>query len=83
MDWNGYAGKVLEVDLSSGGVDCRELDKEVAENYIGGKGLGIHTLFNRMAAGCDPLSAENILVFATGPLTGSAAPASGRMEVLH
>lgn len=81
MDWNGYAGKVLEVDLSSGRVDCRELDKEVAENYIGGKGLGIHTLFNRMPMGCDPLSPENILVFATGPLTGSAAPASGRMEV--
>ena len=81
MDWNGYAGKVLEVDLSSGRVDCRELDKEVAEKYIGGKGLGIHTLFNRMPMGCDPLSPENILVFATGPLTGSAAPASGRMEV--
>ena len=81
MDWNGYAGKVLEVDLSSGRVDCRELEKEVAENYIGGKGFGIHTLFNRMAAGCDPLSPENILVFATGPLTGSVAPASGRMEV--
>jgi aldehyde:ferredoxin oxidoreductase len=81
MDWNGYAGKVLEVDLSSGRVDCRELEKEVAENYIGGKGFGIHTLFNRMVAGCDPLSPENILVFATGPLTGSAAPASGRMEV--
>ena len=81
MDWNGYAGKVLEVDLSSGRVDCRELDKEVAEKYVGGKGFGIHTLFNRMPMGCDPLSPENILVFATGPLTGSAAPASGRMEV--
>ncbi|MEN8127863.1 MAG: aldehyde ferredoxin oxidoreductase family protein [Planctomycetota bacterium] len=79
--WNGYAGKILEVDLSSGTIKTVNLDREIAENYIGGKGFGIHTLYHRLPAGCNPLSADNILVFATGPLTGSAAPASGRLEL--
>ena len=79
--WKGYAGKILEVDLSSGTIEKVDLDRETAEKYVGGKGFGIHTLFHRLPAGCDPLSADNMLVFATGPLTGSAAPASGRLEL--
>jgi len=81
MTWKGYAGKILEVDLTSGLTETIELDRKIAEKYIGGKGFGIHTLYNRMPAGCDPLSPENILVFATGLLTGTSAPASGRMEL--
>ncbi len=79
--WKGYAGKILEVDLGSGKIDRVALDRDIAEKYIGGKGFGIHTLFHRLPAGAEPLSADNILVFATGPLTGSAAPASGRLEL--
>jgi aldehyde:ferredoxin oxidoreductase len=81
MVWNGYAGKVLEVDLTSGAIDSVELDRDLVEQYVGGKGFGIHTIYNRLPVGCDPLSADNILVFATGPLTGTSAPASGRMEL--
>ncbi len=79
--WNGYAGKILEVDLSSKTIETVELDRAMAEQYIGGKGFGIHTLYHRLPAECDPLSADNIMVFATGPLTGSQAPASGRLEL--
>ncbi len=79
--WKGYAGKILEVDLSSGTIERIDLDREIAEQYVGGKGFGIHTLFNRLPPGTDPLAPENILVFAAGPLTGSAAPASGRLEL--
>ena len=81
MTWKGYAGKVLEVDLTSGSIEQIPLNQEVVEKYIGGKGFGIHTLYNRITVGCDPLSAENMIVFATGPLTGSSAPASGRLEL--
>ena len=81
MSWKGYAGRVLEVDLSSGRIETMALDPEVAERFIGGKGFGIHTLYHWLPVGCDPLSPDNIMVFAAGPLTGTAAPASGRMEV--
>ncbi len=79
--WHGYAGTILEVDLSSKTIETVELDRAMAEQYIGGKGFGIHTLYHRLPAKCDPLSADNIMVFATGPLTGSQAPASGRLEL--
>lgn len=81
MDWKGYAGKVLEVDLSAKRVESVPLDPDVAARFIGGKGFGIHTLFNRMNPGCDPLSAANMIVLATGPLTGTSTPASGRLEL--
>ena len=78
---HGYAGRVLEVDLSAGTIETRELSRDVAVQYLGAKGLGAHILANRLPVGCDPLGADNMLVFATGTLTGTMAPTSGRMEV--
>jgi len=77
----GYAGQFLEIDLTHKTIECKALDGEFAANYIGGKGFGARILYDRLPAKCDPLSAENILVIATGPLTGTSAPASGRMEL--
>jgi len=48
---------------------------------MGGKGFGARILYDQLPAGCEPLSPENILVFAAGPLTGTLAPSSGRFEV--
>lgn len=77
----GYTGKILEVNLSSRSVQVSDLDPKQAELYIGGKGLGARILFDRLSIGCDPLSPGNIMVFATGPFTGSRVPSSGRFEV--
>ncbi|MFW9943729.1 MAG: aldehyde ferredoxin oxidoreductase family protein [Candidatus Sifarchaeia archaeon] len=79
--WHGYVGKLLDVDLSSGAITEIELDAALVEGYMGGKGFGARILYDQLPTGCDPLSPENILVFATGPLTGTFAPASGRFEV--
>ncbi len=77
----GYIGKVLEIDMGSGRVQTWDLPVEMAEMYLGGKGLGARLLYDRLPAGVDPLSSENMLVFATGPMTGSRVPSSGRFEV--
>jgi len=79
--WHGYTGKILDVDLTSAIVSETELDRSLAEDYMGGKGFGAKILYDQLPPGCEPLSAENILVFATGPLTGTFAPSSGRFEV--
>ncbi|MBT8366398.1 MAG: aldehyde ferredoxin oxidoreductase, partial [Deltaproteobacteria bacterium] len=79
--WHGYTGKILDVDLTSATLSEAELDRSLAQGYMGGKGLGAKILFDQLPARCDPLSADNILVFATGPLTGTLAPSSGRFEV--
>ena len=57
------------------------MDRSLAENYMGGKGFGAKILYDQLPPKCEPLSADNILVFATGPLTGTFAPSSGRFEV--
>ena len=79
--WHGYTGKILNVDLTSAVVSEAELDRSLAEGYMGGKGFGAKILYDQLPPRCEPLSADNILVFATGPLTGTLAPSSGRFEV--
>jgi aldehyde:ferredoxin oxidoreductase len=79
--WHGYTGKVLDVDLTAAVVSEAGLDRSLAEGYMGGKGFGAKILYDQLPPGCEPHSADNILVFATGPLTGTLAPSSGRFEV--
>ncbi len=79
---NGYAGQLLRVDLSSGRTWAQSLDEAWARRYLGGRGLGARILLDEVPAGCDPLGPENPLVFAMGPLAGTAAPGSGRYVIV-
>ena len=79
--WKGYAGAILDVNLSTGAIETYPLDESLAIDYMGGKGFGAKLLYDRLPTGCDPLSPDNIMVFSTGPLTGTLAPSSGRFEV--
>ena len=76
----GYAGQVLRVDLSTGAVECQPLDDALVEEFIGGRGFSSSVLWREAGPRLDPLSPDNPLVFATGPLTGIAM-ASGRLLV--
>jgi aldehyde:ferredoxin oxidoreductase len=73
-----YAGKVLFVDLTEGKLTEEKLDESVYRNFVGGNGLGVRVLYERMKAGVDALGPENIVGFVTGCLTGTLAPGSGR-----
>ena len=69
----GYAGRLLEVDLSREKVSVVELEPEVLEKYVGGRGLAAYLLWREPGSRwreVDPLGPENILLFLTGPLTG-------------
>ncbi len=70
--------RVLHVDLSSGQIKRQELDDEVARKFIGGRGAGTYLLGTLLKGQEDAFSPENPLIFATGPLTGTAAPTGGR-----
>ncbi|MHA1447602.1 MAG: aldehyde ferredoxin oxidoreductase N-terminal domain-containing protein, partial [Candidatus Heimdallarchaeaceae archaeon] len=74
----GYMYKYLDVDLTSGKIHEKKLDSKLAEKFIGGKGLGAKILYDELKAGVDPLSPENIILFMTGPLTGTSVVTSGR-----
>ncbi|MFH1123698.1 MAG: aldehyde ferredoxin oxidoreductase family protein [Pseudomonadota bacterium] len=79
---NGYAGRIGFVDLTRGEVREERLDEGLARDFIGGYGLGVRILFERQAAGTDPLGPENTLGFVTGPLTGTKAPTGGRYSAV-
>ena len=48
----------------------------LARKYIGGIGLGTRILFDEVPPGAAPLGPDNKLLFMTGPLVGTAFPAS-------
>jgi aldehyde:ferredoxin oxidoreductase len=73
----GY-GKILRLDLSTGGLDFEYLDGPTARKYIGGVGVAAKILWNETTPETAPLSPESELVFMTGPLTGSRLPKSSR-----
>ncbi|HDM92589.1 MAG TPA: aldehyde ferredoxin oxidoreductase, partial [Candidatus Korarchaeota archaeon] len=58
-----------------------ELDKQVLARYIGGRGAASALLYSLLEPGLDPLSPCNVLIFATGPLTGAAWPSACRYVV--
>ncbi len=78
----GYTGKILFVDLTTGAIKEESPSESVYRDFIGGAGLGVRILYERMKPGADPLGPENILGFVTGPLTGTPTPASGRFTVV-
>ncbi|MCK4669024.1 aldehyde ferredoxin oxidoreductase, partial [Candidatus Bathyarchaeota archaeon] len=69
----GYAGKFLEVDLSTRSVKEVRFSDDVLRECIGGRGLAAKILWDRLGSRwetVDPLGHENILLLLTGPLTG-------------
>jgi aldehyde:ferredoxin oxidoreductase len=77
----GWMGKVLRVDLTQGKVWDEPLDERAARDYIGGRGLGIHYLLDELDPAAEPLGPENMMVLATGPLTGTKAPTGARYMI--
>lgn len=70
---NGYAGKLLEIDLSNEETKEIGLEATTLNKYIGGRGLASKLLWDRLGEKweeIDALSAENLLLILTGPLTG-------------
>ena len=77
----GWAGKILDINLSDGSIRSYPLDMNLAHQFIGGRGLGARLLWDEVGPGVEPLSPENVLIFATGPLTASGAQTSNRFTV--
>jgi len=69
----GYAGKFLDIDLSTQTIKETKFSDEILKDYMGGRGLATKILWDRLGAKwetVDPLGPENLLLLLTGPLTG-------------
>ncbi|MDP2953140.1 MAG: aldehyde ferredoxin oxidoreductase N-terminal domain-containing protein, partial [Chloroflexota bacterium] len=76
-----FWGRYLEIDLSRQEYRAIPLEDKVFQEYLGGAGLAVWLLVRYAPAGCDPLGEENPLIFASSPLLGTMAPASGKYAV--
>jgi len=77
-----WQGKLLRVNLTAGSCKSEPLNMTWASEFLGSRGLGSKYLSEEMDPKVDALSPENVLIFATGPLTGTAAPTGGRYTVV-
>jgi len=74
---NGYSGQILIVNLTEKKSEIKPLDIELAKKYIGGIGLAMRMVYDYVEAGVDPLSPDNPLILAAGPLGGTMWPTAG------
>jgi aldehyde:ferredoxin oxidoreductase len=79
MSW---AKKILRVNLTAGTVTSEPLNMDWAQTYLGSRGLGSKYLTAEVNPKVDPLSPDNKIIWATGPLTGTMASTGGRYTVI-
>ncbi len=77
----GFHNQILTIDLDSRSFSVSDLSAIPLEKTLGGKGLASHLLLELNPKGCDPLSPENHLIIATGPLTASPVHGGSRYGV--
>ena len=77
-----WAGKILRVNLTAGTCKSEPLNMKWARDYIGQRGLATKYYVEEVDAKVDPLSPDNKIIWATGPLTGTMASTGGRYSVI-
>ena len=78
----GTSNRILDIDLSTRSATAFDVSEADLKMFLGGKGLGLKYLGERLAPGCDPLGPQNILAFMLGVLMGTGAPCSGRFAAV-
>lgn len=77
----GYSGKILVADLSKRETSTIPIDERITSKFLGGSGYASRMLYDVIDPKADPLGPDNVLLFMTGPLTGTLAPSTGRHVV--
>ena len=78
----GTFNKLLSVQLTGKTITDEKIDEAIFQEYLGGRGLGVKLFTDRVPKNLDPLGEDNQLIFATGPITGTAVPTSGRFALV-
>lgn len=77
----GWNAKALMIDLTNQKHSEISLTNETCINFLGGRGLAAKLLWDLIEPGTDPLSPNNYLIFATGPLTAYPLPSAGKLVI--
>lgn len=76
----GYAGKIMDINLSEEKINILPLNRQQAGQYLSGVGFNARLLYDELKPGTDPLGPDNILVFNVGVLAGTHIPTACRTE---
>jgi aldehyde:ferredoxin oxidoreductase len=76
-----FAARMLTVDVSSGEIHWQDLPEAVTRQFLSGRGINAWLLAQHLEPDSDPLAPENVLVFSSGLLTGTAVASSSRLQV--
>jgi aldehyde:ferredoxin oxidoreductase len=82
MAGDGYADRILRVNLTRRTIEDLPYREEWKEPYLGGRGLGVRLVYDLVDPSIDPLADGNAMVLAAGPLTGSGMPLGSRFSVV-
>jgi aldehyde:ferredoxin oxidoreductase len=81
MSMFGWTGKFLYVNLKKQKAVADAYEASLANRFLGGRGFAAKILWDELKPRIDPLSPDNKLVLAAGPLTGFSLPSSGKLVV--
>jgi aldehyde:ferredoxin oxidoreductase len=81
MNMYGHNGRYLKVNLSTDVIVEERYDHTFARMYLGGNGFAVKLIFDNISPDVDPLSPENGIVFAVGPLTDTPVWGTSRGQV--
>ena len=76
---NGYTGRILHVDLTSGKLEIENPPESFYRKYIGGSAMGVYYILQKIYGKIDPLGPENVMTMMVSVLTG--APISGQSRM--
>jgi len=80
-DFHGWVGRIAKIDLTEGKAQIEALDREVVQQYLGGRGINIKILFDQLKPNTSAFGPENIIVFSAGPLIRTGFPVANRCVV--
>lgn len=80
-EYAGYMGKLLLIDLDEGSEREYPWTDKDRELYIGGKAMASKIMYDNFTGREEPFSPENMIIIATGPVTGTFAPSSNRFDI--
>lgn len=78
---NGTHGKILHVDLTAGEARIEQPPDDFYRLLVGGRAVVAYLLLRDLAPGTEPLSPQNLLIFAPGIMQGTNLPGAGRHGV--
>ena len=79
---NGYWQKILRVNLSSHKSKVESIAEKDLKDFIGGAGLGAEILRRELPEKIEPYDRRNLVIFATGPFQGPAAPGGAKFSIV-